>query len=140
VALVAHPSDDRYRALIGSTVRTPLFGVDVPVYAHPLADPEKGTGIAMVCTFGDTTDVTWWRELDLPARPIVGRDGRIINQLPDWISDPDGQERYSELAGKTVKQAQARTVALLGETGELDGDLRQIVHPVKFYERGDRPL
>ena len=88
MALVAHPSDERYRPLIGTTVRTPLFGVEVPVHAHPLADPEKGTGIAMVCTFGDITDVTWWRELDLPARPIVGRDGRILAATPDWITDP----------------------------------------------------
>jgi valyl-tRNA synthetase len=140
VALVAHPADERYRALVGSTVRTPLFGVDVPVHAHPLADPEKGTGIAMVCTFGDTTDVTWWRELDLPARPIVGYDGRIVTTTPDWITTTEGRDHFAELAGKTVKQAQARTVALLGEAGETTGDPRPIMHPVKFYERGDRPL
>ncbi len=140
VALVTHPSDERYRPLVGATVRTPLFDVDVPVHAHPLADPEKGTGIAMVCTFGDTTDVTWWRELDLPARPIVGRDGRILAATPDWIVSESGRAHYAELAGKTVKQAQVRTVALLGETGEVAGDPRSIVHPVKFYERGDRPL
>ena len=76
VALVAHPDDARYQPLFGTTVRTPLFGVEVPVLAHQLADPDKGTGIAMICTFGDTTDVTWWRELDLPTRAIIGRDGR----------------------------------------------------------------
>jgi valyl-tRNA synthetase len=73
VALVAHPEDARYQPLFGTTVRTPLFGVDVPVVAHPLADPEKGSGIAMICTFGDLTDVVWWRELNLDTRPIVGR-------------------------------------------------------------------
>ena len=56
---------------------TPLFGVRVPVLAHELADPDKGSGIAMICTFGDTTDVTWWRELALPTRTIVGRNGRL---------------------------------------------------------------
>src|SRR5690606_5278550 len=66
VALVAHPDDSRYQDLFGSTVTSPIFGVEVPVHAHELADPEKGSGIAMICTFGDTTDVTWWRELDLP--------------------------------------------------------------------------
>ena len=66
VALVAHPDDDRYKARFETTVRTPLFDVEVPVLAHTLADPEKGSGIAMICTFGDTTDVTWWRELRLP--------------------------------------------------------------------------
>ena len=65
VALVAHPDDSRYKNLFGTTVTTPVFGVEVPVCKHQLADPEKGTGIAMICTFGDTTDVTWWRELDL---------------------------------------------------------------------------
>jgi valyl-tRNA synthetase len=140
VALVAHPSDERYRSLVGTTVRTPLFDVEVPVHAHPLADPEKGTGIAMVCTFGDTTDVTWWRELDLPARAIVGYDGRIVSATPAWITSDTGRAHFAELAGKTVKQAQTRIVALLNETGESTGDPRSIVHPVKFYERGDRPL
>ncbi|MGZ8755028.1 MAG: class I tRNA ligase family protein, partial [Acidimicrobiia bacterium] len=72
VALVAHPEDDRYQQLFGSTVSTPLFSVEVPVVAHRLADPEKGTGLAMICTFGDTTDVTWWREFDLPTRTVIG--------------------------------------------------------------------
>ena len=68
MALVAHPDDERYQPLFGSTVRTPVFGVEVPVVAHRLAEPDKGTGIAMICTFGDLTDVTWWRELQLPTR------------------------------------------------------------------------
>ncbi len=78
VALVAHPGDERYAALAGTTVTTPLFGVEVPVRTHPLADPGKGTGIAMVCTFGDTADVTWWRDLDLDTRPLLGPDGRLL--------------------------------------------------------------
>ena len=78
VALVAHPDDERYRPLFGTEVTTPLFGVRVPVLAHELADPEKGSGIAMICTFGDTTDVVWWRELSLPTRTVVGRDGRLL--------------------------------------------------------------
>ena len=86
VALVAHPDDERYTPLFGTTVTTPLFGVEVPVHAHELADPTKGSGIAMICTFGDTTDVTWWRELDLPVRSIVGRDGRIVMTPPDGVA------------------------------------------------------
>ena len=141
VALVAHPDDERYQSLFGTvTARTPLFGVEVPVLAHALADPEKGTGIAMICTFGDLTDVIWWRELDLPARPIVGRDGRVLAETPPWITDDKGQAQYSELAGRTMKQAQARIVELLRESGDLQGDPRPISHPVKFYEKGDRPL
>ncbi len=136
VALVAHPDDERYRPLFGTTVTTPLFGVEVPVHAHELADPAKGSGIAMICTFGDTTDVTWWRELDLPVRSIVGRDGRIMQTPPDGVTGA----AYAELAGKTVKQAQKRIVELLAESGDLVGEPKPITHPVKFYERGDRPL
>ncbi len=66
VALVAHPDDERYSPRFDTFVTTPLFGVRVPVLPHHLADPEKGSGIAMICTFGDTTDVVWWRELQLP--------------------------------------------------------------------------
>ena len=139
VALVAHPSDERYIPLFGTTVSTPLFAVDVPILAHHLADPEKGTGIAMICTFGDTTDVTWWRELDLPSRAIVARDGRLLAETP-WITDTDGQTRYAALVGRSTKQAQRQIVDMLRASGELLGEPRPIQHPVKFYERGDRPL
>ena len=136
VALVAHPDDERYAALFGTTVTTPLFGVEVPVHAHELADPTKGSGIAMICTFGDTTDVTWWRELDLPVRSIVGRDGRLLTTAPHDVA----AEPYAELAGLTVKQAQKRIVEMLAASGDLVGEPKQITHPVKFYEKGDRPL
>jgi len=141
VALVAHPDDDRYSPRFGHEVTTPLFGVKVPVLPHPLADPEKGSGIAMICTFGDTTDVVWWRELQLPTRTVIGRDGRLLPQPPDWgEAAPEAEARYAELAGKTAKQAQARIVELLAEHEELVGAPKPITHPVKFYERGDRPL
>jgi valyl-tRNA synthetase len=141
VALVAHPDDARYKKVVGRTVTTALFGVPVPVVAHPLADPEKGSGIAMICTFGDTTDVVWWRELQLPTRNVMGRDGRLVPDPPQWDdASPDATVRYAELAGKTAKQAQRRIVELLGEHGELLGDPKPITHPVKFYEKGDRPL
>jgi len=135
VALVAHPDDERYQSLFGSTVTTPLFGVEVEVRAHELADPAKGSGIAMICTFGDTTDVVWWRELDLPVRSTIGRDGRFLPSAPDGVGGP-----YDELAGKTAKQAQRRIVELLRESGDLVGEPRPITHQVKFYEKGDRPL
>jgi valyl-tRNA synthetase len=139
VALVAHPDDDRYRALVGSEVTTPLYGVRVPVLAHELADPEKGSGIAMICTFGDLTDVTWWRELQLPVRAIVGPDGRIKPDPPDGVASA-GADAYGEIAGRTVAQARTRVVEQLASSGELDGDPRPITHAVKYYERGERPL
>src|SRR5262249_20369078 len=88
VALGCHPTDGRYKDIVGTLARTPVFGATVPVHAHPLADPDKGTGLVMVCTFGDLTDVTWWRELQLPTRVVIGRDGRL---LPDAPSDVDTQ-------------------------------------------------
>jgi valyl-tRNA synthetase len=136
VALVAHPDDERYKPHFGSTVRTPLYGVEVPVLAHELAQPDKGTGIAMICTFGDTTDVTWWRELDLPTRAIVGRDGRLLAEAPSDVDD----SAYAKIAGLTVKQAQKAVVEQLIENDLLIGEPRPIQHPVKFYERGERPL
>src|ERR687886_625627 len=136
VALVAHPDDERYRPLFGSSVRTPLFGVEVPVVAHRLAQPDKGSGIAMICTFGDLNDVTWWRELQLPTRAVVGWDGRLLPDAPSGVPAAP----YAELAGKTVFSAQQRVVEMLRESGDLEGDPRPITHPVKFYEKGERPL
>jgi valyl-tRNA synthetase len=140
VALVAHPDDERYQPLFGSTVSTPLFGVEVPVVAHALADPEKGSGIAMICTFGDLTDVTWWRELQLPTRPIIGWDGRILPETPSWISTPEAEAAYAALAGKTAHSAKEAIVGLLRESGDMVGEPREITHAVKFFEKGDRPL
>ena len=140
VALVAHPDDERYQPFFGTTVTTPLFGVEVPVVAHHLAQQDKGSGIAMICTFGDVTDVVWWRELDLPNRTIIGADGRIVAEAPEAISTPEAQAHYAELAGKTVFSAKARVVELLRESGELIGDPKPITHAVKFFEKGDKPL
>lgn len=140
VALVAHPDDERYKSLFGTTVRTPIFGVDVPVLAHHLAQPDKGTGIAMICTFGDVTDVIWWRELNLPTRAIIGFDGRIVSDAPDVITSDAGKAAFAELAGKTIFSAKTAMVELLTASGELIGDIQTITHPVKFFEKGDRPL
>jgi valyl-tRNA synthetase len=145
VALVAHPDDARYQPLFGTHVVTPLFGVKVPVVAHALADPEKGSGIAMICTFGDTTDVIWWRELKLPVRAIVranGTLGPVRWGEPGWesVDVARAQAAYDQLTGLSAKKAQARIVELLRESGDLQGDPKPITHAVKFYEKGDRPL
>jgi len=145
VALVAHPDDARYRPLFGSEVRTPLFGARVPVRPHPLADPEKGSGIAMICTFGDLTDVIWWRELSLPVRAVVAANGTLRPSpwgSPGWEStDVAAAAQHDEtLAGLSVTKARARIVTLLRESGDLVGEPRPITHAVKFFEKGDRPL
>jgi valyl-tRNA synthetase len=135
VALVYHPSDERYTGGLTS-VRSPLFDVEVPVYAHPAAAPDKGTGIAMVCTFGDLADVTWWRDLKLKTRVVIGRDGRFLPDRPEDVPEA----AYRQFAGLTVNAARREMVRLLTESGDLLGEPRPITHPVKFYERGDAPL
>lgn len=140
VALVAHPDDERFQDLFGTTVRSPLFDVEVPVLAHHLAQKDKGAGIAMVCTFGDTTDVVWWRELQLPNRAIIGFDGRVRSDEPAWIESEGGKALYAEMAGKTVFSAKKVVVDALTESGDLIGDVKTINHPVKFFEKGDKPL
>ena len=147
MALVAHPDDERYKPLFGTEVTTPLFNVRVPVRAHHLADPDKGSGIAMICTFGDITDVTWWRELALPVRAVIQPDGTLNRRVVFedhglWASEQPGgaNEAYERLAGLSAAKARAAIVELLRASGELIGDPRPITHAVKFYEKGDRPL
>jgi valyl-tRNA synthetase len=147
VALVAHPDDERYKPLFGTDVTTPLFKVRVPVRAHHLADPAKGSGIAMICTFGDITDVTWWRELALPVRAVIQPDGTLSRNIVFdshglWTSEEPGSanESYTRLAGLSASKARTAIVELLRNSGELIGDLRPITHAVKYYEKGDRPL
>jgi valyl-tRNA synthetase len=145
VALVAHPDDARYQPLFGQHVETPLFGARVPVKAHALADPDKGSGIAMICTFGDITDVTWWRELSLPVRAVIQADGTLRPVswgAQGWESnDPErAQRHYDDLAKLPAAKARARIVDQLRASGDLVGDPRPISHPVKYYEKGDRPL
>ncbi len=145
VALVAHPDDERYKPLFGKTVLSPLFTVPVPITAHPLADPAKGTGIAMICTFGDLTDVVWWRELSLPVRATIQANGTLrplTFGAVGWESEdaPAAQAAYDQLAGLSASKARVKIVELLKASGDLIGDPRPITHSVKFYEKGDRPL
>jgi valyl-tRNA synthetase len=140
VALVANPDDDRYKELFGKTVTTPLFDVEVPVVAHQLADPEKGSGIAMICTFGDLTDVIWWREFDLPTRGLIGWDGRIVAKNPEWLTTEKAKQTFEKIVGKTSHTAREVLVAELKASGDLVGEPKPITHAVKFFEKGDKPL
>jgi valyl-tRNA synthetase len=145
VALVAHPDDERYKPLFGTEVTTPLFGARVPVRAHTLADPEKGSGIAMICTFGDITDVTWWRELSLPVRAVIQPNGAfraVTWGAPGWesVDAARAQQAYDQLANLSAAKARANIVEQLRASGDLIGEPRPITHAVKFYEKGDRPL
>jgi valyl-tRNA synthetase len=154
VAVVAHPEDARYQPLFGKRAITPLFRVPVPILPDARASMEKGTGILMVCTFGDATDVEWWRQFTLPLRQVIGKDGRLISVhfgTLGWESiDPDAANAfYGTLQGKNVQQARVAVTELLRDEngGALPGlgaplteESSPVEHAVKFYEKGERPL
>jgi valyl-tRNA synthetase len=153
IAVVAHPDDERYQPLFGKDAITPLYGARVPIVAAEHADPEKGTGILMVCTFGDAMDVEWWKQSGLALKQLIGRDGRILparfGEPPFDSVDPAGAQRaHDELAGLYVNQAKKRIAELLAEDGSLPGwsgaarvgEPRPTDQIVKYYEKGDRPL
>lgn len=140
VALIAHPDDERYTHLFGTTVTSPAFDVEVPVLAHPAAEIDKGAGIAMCCTFGDLTDVQWWRELELPMRSVLGKDGRLLRETPEWITSERGRAIYGEMAGKTTFSARSAVVEALQAAGEMLGDPKPTQRKTNFFEKGDKPL
>jgi valyl-tRNA synthetase len=140
VALIAHPDDERYQHLFGKTATSPVFGVEVPILPHTAADPEKGSGLVHCCTFGDLTDVQWWRELQLPNRTIIGRDGRILRELPDWITTDTGRSTFESMAGKTTFSAREVMVEALRASGDMDGEPTPTQRVANFFEKGDKPL
>ncbi|HPU12281.1 MAG TPA: valine--tRNA ligase [Aeromicrobium sp.] len=140
VALIAHPDDERYSHLFGTTAKSPIFGVEVPVIASTVADPQKGSGIVHCCTFGDLTDVQWWREFNLANRTVIGRDGRFLRETPEWIAGGPGEALYGELAGKTTFSAREAIAAAFAESGDLDGEPKATERMANFYEKGDKPL
>ncbi len=146
IAIVANPEDDRYKSLFGKKAITPLFDAPVPIMPSSHAEIDKGTGIMMVCTFGDAADVAWWKQSGLPIKQIIDLDGRIMDDVVFGVGafeslNPDNANKnYMTLMGKTVKQAKQGIVELLKNDGALIGDPRRIMHPVKFYEKGNLPL
>ncbi len=145
IAVTAHPDDDRYKSLIGKNAITPLFDAPVPIFADEAADPEIGTGVLMVCTFGDAQDVEWWRRLKVAPREVIARDGTIVGApwgQEHWISlDPDkARAHHDKLVGLSINQARRTITEMLENAEALDGEPEKIRRPVKFFEKGDRPL
>lgn len=146
VAVVVHPDDERYKSYVGKRAVTPLFHVPVPILADTKADPEKGTGVVMVCTFGDQTDVEWWNQFKLPLRQVLDRSGClrpvIFGEAGFESQNPvDANAVYAQIQGKYTKQAQKAIVEIAEATpGVIAGPKKDIVHAVKFFEKGDRPL
>ena len=145
IAIVAHPDDARYQPLFGKNAISPLFGAKVPILPATHADPEKGTGILMVCTFGDIHDVEWWKQSQLPIKQIIGRKGRLLDvhwgTAPFESVQPEiAQKHYDSLKGLSIKKAHQHIVTLLRECGALIGEPEPMTHAVKFYEKGDSPI
>jgi valyl-tRNA synthetase len=126
VALYCHPSDPRYAPVVGTRAEVPLFGYDVPVLTDESVDPEYGTGLMMVCTFGDGEDVLKWRRDDLPLRMVVTADGRL-------------GELAGEFAGLQLTQARSAITSALDAAGQLLGSeaVRQVVG---VHERCQTPV
>ncbi len=126
VAIFVHPDDDRYRGLIGGTAQVPIFGQRVPILADPLADPSKGTGIVMCCSFGDQTDVVWWHTHKLPLMEAIDKNGRMT-QLAGKFA---GQK--IEEARRNIKQALRESQSLINQS--------PISHSIRVHERCDTPV
>ncbi len=145
IAVVAHPDDERYQHLFGKHAITPLFHAKVPIMPAEHADPEKGTGILMVCTFGDTADVDFWKGSDLPLKQIIGRSGKLVEVTfgEDVFTSEKPEEAnkvYSQLVGLYAKQAKTKMAEFLKESGDLVGEPRPTEQIAKFYEKGEQPL
>ena len=126
VAVFVHPEDPRYAGLIGGAAIVPLVGRRVPILADAAVDPAKGSGAVMCCTFGDTTDVAWWRAHSLPHIPLVTRDGRL-------------SEAGGPYAGLELSAARARIVADLRAAGALLAE-QPAAQAVRVHERCGTPL
>jgi len=126
VAVFVHPDDARYRDLIGRRALVPFFGQDVPILADPAADPRKGTGAVMCCTFGDTADVAWWRAHNLPLIEAIDRDGRLTDAAAPF-------------AGLTTDAARREIAAALARRGLLL-DAQPLSQTVRVHERCDTPV
>lgn len=153
IAVVAHPDDARYKPLFGKFAITPLFHARVPILASEHADPEKGSGILMVCTFGDANDVEWWKRSGQAAKPIISAKGTMrevqFGVAPfDSLKPEVAQQNYGQLAGLDVRKAKKVIADMLAQPGSaadgvsaaLVGEPRAVSHAVKFYEKGDRPI
>ncbi len=151
VALAVHPNDDNSKHLIGKHAIVPCFFNRIPIVVSPMVDPEKGTGVLMVCTFGDQVDVAIWKEHKLNTRQIIGKDGRIQPyefSIRESIKPKQANANYAKLENKTLPQARKEMLTMLREQSNsvvdnappLIGEPIVIRHWVRFYEKGENPI
>ena len=121
VAMFYHPDDKRYQKLKGKKAIVPLFGHSVDIIPDSRADPEKGTGIVMCCTFGDQTDMEWQKAHNLPIIEALGVDGHMTAKAGDYT-------------GMYVKKARKEIIKDLDEAGLLKGQ-KNIKHAINVHDR-----
>ncbi len=140
VAIFVHPEDSRYKDYIGHEAEVPLFGSNVKILADDTVDSEKGTGAVMCCSFGDLTDIKWWRIHGLDTKIVIDHIGKITDQnLESLKLSSSGKEYFNELVGLKVEQARTKTIELLEQNSILDKK-EAITHMVKCAERSKAPL
>ncbi len=126
VAVFVHPDDARYQGLVGRKLRVPLFGQEVGIIADASADPQKGSGAVMCCTFGDAADVAWQRKHNLPVVQAIGANGAMTQVAGVY-------------AGLTIAEARRRIKDDLAARGLVNS--RQATHQViRVHERCDTPV
>ena len=144
IAIVANPNDERYKHLFGQTAISPAFFAEIPICPAEHVIEDKGTGIMMICTFGDIQDVEWWKQSGLPMKQIINKKGQIIDLtygsgVFSSINKEKAKTNYDKLIGLHIKKARAKIIEILTEENAIRS-ARDIVHNVKFYEKGDQPI
>ena len=144
-AVVAHPSDKRFKKLFGKKAITPLFKKKVPIFSSSHADPEKGTGILMVCAYGDKEDVDFIHKKKLNVETVIDDQGmfKSLETYKEHLQSENMEEAsqiYSEIQGLRVKVAREKIVEILKQKKLLSKESEPCIQNVKFYEKGDFPL
>ncbi|RME52634.1 valine--tRNA ligase [Candidatus Woesearchaeota archaeon] len=121
VAVFAHPEDKRYQHLAGKRVTVPLFNYSVPVLFDESVEKDKGTGLMMVCTFGDKEDIDKWHRYGLDLRIVFTKEGKLNNLAG----------RYE---GLTIQETRTKILEDLRKEGRLRKQ-ETIVHAVNVHER-----
>ncbi len=121
VCVFVNPEDEVHRHLIGKHARIPVIDVEVPILADEKVDKDKGTGVVMCCTFGDQTDIEWWKKYQLPLKAIFTRDGRIASDVPVY-------------GGLKIKEARKKIIEDLSSAQVVE-KIEELEHEVQTHER-----
>ncbi len=121
VCVFVNPNDDEHKHLIGKTAHIPVIDVEVPIMADEKVAIDKGTGVVMCCTFGDQTDIEWWKKYNLPLKYIFTDNGKIIDSVPNY-------------GGMKIKEARSKIIEDLQNGGYIV-KIEELEHEVQTHER-----